>query len=151
MRNFSITNLEQSKRLFYAGLNISTADYIIQRKISKVSSVVNVEELPIRIDVPSDLKKAEDNDSFSAAWSLGKLVQMMPEIISSQYDENGYDIGDDSNCDFHLILEKNRVLYRNGNDICHFTTHGSCLIEAVVEMIVELLKNEYTLNNDDEE
>ena len=78
MRNFSITNLEQSKRLFYAGLKLSTADYIIQHSISKVSGVVDVEETPIKVEMKSDLQKAENNDSFSAAWSLGKLIYMMP-------------------------------------------------------------------------
>lgn len=44
MRNYSITNLEQSKRLFYAGLKFRTADYIVDSTFSKVESVMNVIE-----------------------------------------------------------------------------------------------------------
>lgn len=83
MRNYSITNLEQSKRLFYAGLKLRTADYIVDSTFEKVDGVMNVREKPIRIEGASDLKKAETSKYHSAAWSLGKLIQMLPDSIPS--------------------------------------------------------------------
>ena len=55
---------------------------------------MNVEETPIRVEIPSDLKKAEDNDFYSAVWSFGKHINMMPDDISSAYNEYGNRIPD---------------------------------------------------------
>ena len=81
MRNYSITNLEQSKRLFYAGLKFRTADYIVDSTFSKVESVMNVIEKPMRIEAPSDLKKAETSKYMSVAWSLMRLPMVNPWIL----------------------------------------------------------------------
>lgn len=94
MRNYSITNLEQSKRLFYAGLKFRTADYIVDSTFSKVESVMNVIEKPIRIESSSDLKKAETSKYMSVAWSLGKLIHMLPDSIPSAYDEDNNEVAD---------------------------------------------------------
>lgn len=142
MRNFSITNLEQSKRLYYAGLKLSTADYLIRHSISKVGGVVNVEETPIKVEAQSDLKKAEDNDTFSAAWSLGKLIHMMPDTIPSAYDESGNEMPDDCAW-FNLVMGKNAVKYVEDGGRCRLRSNGSCLLDAVVEMAEMLLKEEY--------
>ena len=142
MHNFSITNLEQSKRLYYAGLKLSTADYLIRHSISKVGGVVNVEETPIRVEAPSDLKKAEDNDTFSAAWSLGKLIHMMPDTIPSAYDENGNEMPDEFAV-FNLVMGQNSVKYVADGSRCRLRANGSCLLDAVVEMVEMLLKEEY--------
>ena len=150
MRNFSITNLEQSKRLYYAGLKLSTADYIIQHSISKVGGVVDVEETPIRVERQSDLKKAEDNDSFSAAWSLGKLIYMMPDSIPSAYDEYGNTMPDEFAV-FNLVMEQNSVKYVADSERCRLKSNGSCLLDAVVEMVEMLLKEDYVTYSEDEE
>lgn len=142
MRNFSITNLEQSKRLFYAGLKLSTADYIIQHSISKVSGVVDVEETPIKVERKSDLQKAENNDSFSAAWSLGKLIYMMPDFIPSAYDEYENTMPDEFAV-FNLVMGQNSVKYVADGGRCRLGSNGSCLLGAVVEMVEILLKEEY--------
>ncbi len=81
MRNYSITNLEQSKRLFYAGLKFRTADYIVDSTFSKVESVMNVIEKPIRIESSSDLKKAETSKYMSVAWSLGKFFMVRDALL----------------------------------------------------------------------
>lgn len=150
MRNFSITNLEQSKRLYYAGLKLSTADYIIQHCISKVGGVVDVEETPIRVERQSDLKKAEDNDSFSAAWSLGKLIYMMPDSIPSAYDEYGNTMPDEFAV-FNLVMGQNSVKYVADSERCRLKSNGSCLLDAVVEMVEMLLKEDYVTYSEDEE
>ncbi len=150
MRNFSITNLEQSKRLYYAGLKLSTADYIIQHSISKVSGVVDVEEKPIRVERQSDLKKAEDNDSFSAAWSLGKLIYMMPDSIPSAYDEHGNAMPNEFAV-FNLVMEQNSVKYVADGGRCRLRSNGSCLLDAVVEMVEMLLKEDYVTCSEDKE
>lgn len=69
---------------------------------------MNVEETPIRVEIPSDLKKAEDNDFYSAVWSFGKHINMMPDDISSAYDEYGIRIPDEY-ATFNLIIEQNNV------------------------------------------
>ena len=102
MRNFSITNLEQSKRLYYAGLKFRTADYIVDSTFSKVESVMNVIEKPMRIEAPSDLKKAETSKYMSVAWSLGKLIHMLPDSIPSAYDEDNNEVADGEPMDFNL-------------------------------------------------
>lgn len=150
MRNFSITNLEQSKRLYYAGLKLSTADYIIQYSISKVSGVVDVEETPIKVERPSDLQKAEDNDSFSAAWSLGKLIYMMPYSIPSAYDEYENTMPDEFAV-FNLVMGQNSVKYVADGSRCRLRANGSCLLDAVVEMVEMLLKEEYFDYSEDKE
>lgn len=150
MRNFSITNLEQSKRLYFAGLKLSTADYIIQYSISKVSGVVDVEETPIKVERPSDLQKAEDNDSFSAAWSLGKLIYMMPDSIPSAYDEYENTMPDEFAV-FNLVMGQNSVKYVADGSRCRLRANGSCLLDAVVEMVEMLLKEEYFDYSEDKE
>lgn len=150
MHNYSITNLEQSKRLYFAGLKLSTADYIIKHSISKVSGVVDAEETPIKVERKSDLQKVEGNDSFSAAWSLGKLIYMMPDSIPSAYDEYENTMPDEFAV-FNLVMEQNSVKYVADGSRCRLRANGSCLLDAVVEMVEMLLKEEYFDYSEDKE
>ena len=109
MRNYSITNLEQSKRLFYAGLKFRTADYIVDSTFSKVESVMNVIEKPMRIEAPSALKKAETSKYMSVAWSFGKLIHMLPDSIPSAYDEDNNEVADGEPMDFNLVIGRNSI------------------------------------------
>ena len=147
MRNYSITNLEQSKRLFYAGLKLRTADYIVDSTFEKVDGVMK----PIRIEAPSDLKKAESNKYFSTAWSLGKLIHMMPDTIPSAYDENGNEIDNGEPFDFELVIGRNSIKYIASNGICRFRSSGSTLLDAAVDMMERLLKDSYYVYDDDGE
>lgn len=152
MRNYSITNLEQSKRLFYAGLKLRTADYIVDSTFEKVDGVMNVREKPIRIEGASDLKKAETNKYISAAWSLGKLIHMMPDTIPSAFDEFGNAIDNDENpYEFELVISHNSIKYIASNGICRFSTFGSCLLDAAVDMMEKILKESYYEYDDDGE
>ena len=151
MRNYSITNLEQSKRLFYAGLKLRTADYIVDSTFEKVDGVMNVREKPIRIEAPSDLKKAESNKYFSTAWSLGKLIHMMPDTIPSAYDENGNEIADGEPIDFELVISRNSIRYISEDGVCRFQYSGSTLLDAAVDMMERLLKDSYYVYDDDGE
>lgn len=151
MRNYSITNLEQSKRLFYAGLKFRTADYIVDSTFSKVESVINVIEKPIRIEAPSDLKKAETNKYMSVAWSLGKLIHMMPDMIPSAYDESGNEVADGEPIDFELVIGRDFIRYVSDNGVCRLSASGACLLDAAVDMMENILKESYYLYDDDGE
>lgn len=151
MRNYSITNLEQSKRLFYAGLKFRTADYIVDSTFSKVESVMNVIEKPIRIEAPSDLKKAETNKYMSVAWSLGKLIHMMPDMIPSAYDESGNEVADGEPIDFELVIGRDFIRYVSDNGVCRLSASGACLLDAAVDMMENILKESYFLYDDDGE
>lgn len=151
MRNYSITNLEQSKRLFYAGLKLRTADYIVDSTFEKVDGVMNVREKPIRIEAPSDLKKAETSKYHSAAWSLGKLIHMLPDTIPSAYDEDGNVIDNEEPFTFELVINRNSIKYVTDNGICRLSTSGSCLLDAAVDMMEKILKESYYLYKDDGE
>ena len=149
MRNFSITNLEQSKRLYYAGLKLSTADYLVESSIKKVDGVMNVTEKPIKVEAPSDLDKAENNQYYSAAWSLGKLIHMMHDTIPSAYDEDGNSINDDEPFIFNLDISRNTIKYIDSDGHCRLSAYGSCLLDAAVEMTEKLLKDEYFVYSED--
>ena len=151
MRNYSITNLEQSKRLFYAGLKLRTADYIVDSTFEKVDGVMNVREKPIRIEGASDLKKAETSKYHSAAWSLGKLIHMMPDMIPSAYDESGNEIADGEPIDFELVIGHNSIRYVSEDGVCRFQYSGSTLLDAAVDMMERLLKDSYYVYDDDGE
>ena len=142
MRNYSITNLEQSKRLADAGLELSTADYHTLVKMDKQNGIINIEETSYLIDKPTDWDNVLTNPNFTAAWSLGKLIEMMPSEIISQWDENGNDVGADINTEFHLIILKDEIIYRNDVGMEHLTSKGACLLDATVGMMEKLLKEE---------
>ena len=151
MRNYSITNLEQSKGLFYAGLKLRTADYIVDSTFSKVESVINVIEKPIRIEAPSDLKKAETSKYISVAWSLGKLIHMLPDSIPSAYDEDGNEVNDGDPIDFNLFIGRSSIQYISDNGVCRLSAAGACLLDAAVNMMEKILKESYYLYDDDGE
>ena len=143
MRNFSITNLEQSDRLFSAGLRLSTADYIIESRFIKAHGFMEINEQPFgRVDRLSDLKKVEDNQNYSAAWSLGKLIHLLPNSICSAYDEEGCELDDDG-AEFYLVIYKNVVKYIEDGGRCRLSAHGACLLDAVVEIMEKLLREQY--------
>ena len=151
MRNYSITNLEQSKRLFYAGLKFRTADYIVDSTFSKVESVMNVIEKPMRIEAPSDLKKAETSKYMSVAWSLGKLIHMLPDSIPSAYDEDQNEVDDGESLDFNLVIGRNSIRYVSDNGVCRLSASGACLLDAAVDIMEKILKESYYLYDDDGE
>lgn len=142
MRNLSITSVVQSKRLADAGLSLSTADYHTLVKMDKQNGIINIEETPFLIDKQTDWDTVLTNPNFTVAWSLGKLIEMMPSELISQWDENGNDVGADINTEFHLIILKNEIIYRNDVGMEHLTSKGACLLDAAVDMMEKLLKED---------
>ena len=53
MENLSITNLEQSKLLVMAGLDVSTADFSVLVNMKKENGVIIIEETPYIILSPT--------------------------------------------------------------------------------------------------
>ena len=90
MTNLSITNLEQSKLLVMAGLDVETADFSVLVKMKKEAEVVTPSMPLWRAPYPNDTitynQDIADNKNFTAAWSLGKLIDLLPQEIVSQYD-----------------------------------------------------------------
>ena len=142
MRNLSITSVVQSKRLADAGLGLSTADYHTLVKMDKQNGIINIEETPFLIDKQTDWDTVLTNPNFTVAWSLGKLIEMMPSELISQWDENGNDVGADINTEFHLIILKNEIIYSNDVGMEHLTSKGACLLDAAVDMMEKLLKED---------
>ena len=67
--------------------------------------------------------KTHRYDSFSAAWSLGRLIHMMPDDISSAYDKDGNEMPDDFAV-FILVMEKNSVKYIEDGGRCRLRVCG---------------------------
>lgn len=112
---------------------------------------MNVIEKPIRIESSSDLKKAETSKYMSVAWSLGKLIHMMPDMIPSAYDESGNEVADGEPIDFELVIGRNSIRYVSDNGVCRLSASGACLLDAAVDMMEKILKESYYLYDDDGE
>ena len=86
MENLSITNLEQSKLLVMAGLDVSTADFSVLVNMKKENGIIIIEETPYPNYTITYNQDIAENKNFTAAWSLGKLIELLPQEIVSQYD-----------------------------------------------------------------
>jgi hypothetical protein len=110
--------------------------------MDKQNGIINIEETPFLIDKQTDWDTVLTNPNFTVAWSLGKLIEMMPSELISQWDENGNDVGADINTEFHLIILKNEIIYHNDVGMEHLTSKGACLLDAAVDMMEKLLKED---------
>lgn len=147
MENSSITNLEQSKLLVKAGLDVSTADFSVLVKMKKENGIIIVEESPYPNDTITYNQDIENNKNFTAAWSLGRLIDMLPADIISQYDIDGVEQDDEGGVEYHLWIDKNYVMYNALDGRRRFLTTGKNVLDAVVEMIIALLKEDFELDD----
>lgn len=104
MNNLSVTNLEQSKLLAKAGLDVSTADFSVLVKMKKENGIIIIEESPYPNDTITYNPDIAENNNFTAAWSLGKLIDMLPSDIVSQYDIDGNEQEDEDGVEYHLWI-----------------------------------------------
>ena len=146
MENLSITNLDQSKLLAKAGLDISTSDFCVLVKMKKENGIIIIEETPYPNDTITYNQDIENNKNFTAAWSLGKLIDILPADIVSQYDINGVEQEDEGGVEYHLWIEKNYVMYNSLDGRRRLLTTGKNILDAVVEMVITLLKEDFDLN-----
>ena len=126
------TNRSQSERLLALGLKKETAD-MCWHKTDKYSeweeNAHSYEEwiteiLPL---VPSNI-----DESLIPAWSLARLVEMMPDIIKDNIEGMLY----------HLSIDGNSVFYETrNNDLCQF--FGDSLYICIIDCIEWLIKEGY--------
>jgi hypothetical protein len=137
------TNREQSERLLSLGLKRETADMVLT-------------EYSDGIWRPSLVfDNGEDEDGYDTslhmeilpndipAWSLHRLIEMMPDIIKDRIDEMLY----------HLSIAGNSVFYENRSfDLCQF--FGNSLYDCIIDCIEWLIKKgdfnkEYLVNQEE--
>ena len=93
------TTNEQSKKLLDLGLNPETADL----KRIKRSDII----------MPIDYNDSQCDDSdYDIAWSLSKLISLMPERCCIDYEDIFQEKKSDRG---YLIIEDNSVFYRNND------------------------------------
>ena len=71
---------------------------------------------------------------------------MLPADIVSQYDINGVEQEDEGGVEYHLWIEKNYVMYNSLDGRRRLLTTGKNILDAVVEMVITLLKEDFDLN-----
>lgn len=142
MKSYTVTNIIQSKRLVDAGLNLSTADLYLNVRVVKDYGAIEVYEDPYFIARIEERNYITDHDNryYAAAWSLGKLIQMMPDTIPSACDEDGNKMPNDSTL-FKLTIDRTSIKYVEDGGKCLLRANGSCLLEAAVRMVELLINN----------
>ena len=104
------TSLEQSRRLLALGLKKETADCWHTLCWSPEDGITN--------DIP--------------AWSLHRLIEMMPDIIKDNIEGMLY----------HLSIDGNNVFYETrNNDLCQF--FGDSLYICIIDCIEWLINEGY--------
>lgn len=146
MANLSVTNREQSLILAKAGLDLDTADYTIIVKLKKVDGATVIEETPYPHDTITYYQGLADKNDYTMAWSLGKLINLLPSNITSQYDINEKEQPDEGGVEYHLWMDKNYVMYSSDDGRQRFLTTGVNLIDSVVEMVRQLLAEDFELD-----
>ena len=112
------TDKIQSERLLALGLKKETADMRWERISEKYAYYPSTKMPYASSDIP--------------AWSLGRLVEMMPDIIKDHIDEMLY----------HLSIAGNSVFYETRSfDLCQF--FGDNLYVCIIDCIEWLIKEGY--------
>ena len=114
--------------------------------MKKENGIIIIEETPYPNDTITYNQDIENNKNFTAAWSLGKLIDILPADIVSQYDINGVEQEDEGGVEYHLWIEKNYVMYNSLDGRRRLLTTGKNILDAVVEMVITLLKEDFDLN-----
>ena len=148
MENLSITNLEQSKLLVMAGLDVSTADFSVLVNMKKENGVIIIEETPYPNYTITYNQDIAENKNFTAAWSLGKLIELLPQEIVSQYDIEDHEQPDPDGVIFDLTIDKTSVSYISYDHRMRYSEDGENVLDAVVNMVLKLLKDGIELGID---
>ena len=112
---------EQSERLLALGLKKETADMVLVPSSRHDGSDV--------IRVRKSYLMEED---AIPAWSLHRLIEMMPDFIKDNIEEMLY----------HLSIGGNSVFYETrNNDLCQF--FGDSLYNCIIDCIEWLIKEGY--------
>ena len=110
------TTREQSKRLLALGLKKETAD-------------MSIGHTGLLYPYPH---REEEDRVFIPAWSLHRLIEMMPDLIKDNIEGMLY----------HLSIDGNSVFYETrSDDLCQF--FGDSLYNCIIDCIEWLIKEGY--------
>ena len=116
------TSRVQSERLLALGLKKETADC----HWSNVRTIFNREWLLVPITIQAY------TETEIPAWSLHRLIEMMPDLIKDNIEGMLY----------HLSIDGNSVFYETkNNDLCQF--FGDSLYICIIDCIEWLIKEGY--------
>lgn len=144
MNSLSITNLKQSKELVESGLASYTADYYVEVIMKREKGVVCLEE---KLDLIDYTKKAPSEGNFSSVWSLGRLIDMLPSDIILDCDINNTKQSGVNAVKYLLNMGKDWVMYVALDGRRRYLTQGDNLLDAVVKMIITLLKDDIEVDD----
>ena len=136
METLSITNLEQSRTLVSNGMDSFTSDSSVFVHLKKRNGTIEVEE---KVFLNQSLPKNKgENENVAAAWSLGKLIDILPTEIWSSFDINNIEQPEGS-IRYILNMGKDWVTYVAMDGRRRYLTKGDNLLDAVVKIVVQLL------------
>ena len=126
MESMNWTNLEQSKKLLELGVNPQSADM-------GICVCVDESERYLPIDDWALHKNGEYGTKFYPSWSVGALIDLMPQEIYSLTN-------------YRLSLTKEGIEYVNPNRLgvffCFYEVKTT-LLDACFKMVVWLIENKY--------
>ncbi len=136
MENLSITNLEQSRILVSNGMDTFTSDCSVFVHLKKGNGTIEIEEKAF-LNQSLPINKGE-NENVAAAWSLGKLIDILPTEIWSSFDVNNIEQPEGS-VRYILNMGKDWVTYVAMDGRRRYLTKGESILDAVVKMVIQLL------------
>lgn len=139
------TTQEQSQRLLQCGVSADTADMSWRTIIEPMIRDIAQWETPLLLTMPySSAKDIYSGDDVQPAWSLIALLGLIPHVIEV-YDDGDYYF---SLAQEFLASEDYHAAYKYcwADDDVLVGKRSSCPIEACVQLIEWLLKNNYKLN-----
>lgn len=138
------TTVEQSQHLLDLGLSADTADMVIlheepyETSDSKFDGLHKILPVPFK-EYDKQWKQKYKNISYFPAWSLGALLEVLPDEIRTHKGRF------DAKYRFYWELRKNWILYscldEDYSPLIEFD--GKNNLEAVFNMVVWLLENGY--------
>ena len=132
------TNIEQSKKLLELGLNPGTADFCYRTWMKHDLTPLFVsytEGISILESSIYDVSARNKLKMLVPCWSIGALLEVMPKQIFSEDHIKHY-------VPTLYIAEKASIGYQAMNEfLC--IKNGKTLIEAIYDMVVWLLENNY--------
>ena len=134
--NYSVTSTEQSKRLTDLGYSAETADLIyIKPPYCKGYHLFKKEWA----------KNYDDSYTKLPAWSLARLIDLLPEYLDVALDEMAED------CVFYdLRFDKYSVTYATAENKTIFASGDKhTLLEAIVDTFVWLAENGWKFKVDE--
>lgn len=126
--NYSVTSAEQFKRLFVLGYSAETADLMyIKPQYFKGYHLLKKEWA----------KNYDDSYAKLPAWSLARLIDLLPGYLDVALDETAEDF-----VFYDLRFDKYSVTYATAENKTIFTSGDKyTLLEAVVDTFVWLAEN----------